>query len=125
MICEAIASIIYSTILHLNTSLSCMADYSVCRIAERVQWIDGGLNYQSFSSWKGQQFFLPPSMQTGYEPHLTSFSGALRGFSRRVNGQDIKPNTHSHLVPNMRMSGAIHCLHGMCMNDYFYLIVLK
>ena len=57
---DAITSIIYSTILHLNTSLSFMADYSVCRTAERVQRIDSGLDDQSFSSWKGQQFFFFP-----------------------------------------------------------------
>jgi len=53
-------------------------------------------------------FFLPPHMQTGYGPHLTSCSVATRGFSRGVNGWDMKPNSHSHLEPNMRMSRAIH-----------------
>ena len=65
-----------------------------------------GLDKPVFESWQGSEFFIFPEYPFFlWGPPSLLFGGYQGSF--HMADWDMKPSTHVHLVPRLRMSGAV------------------
>jgi hypothetical protein len=89
----------------LNTLLN-LYDFGM-EITYSVEGLGDGLGRRNSNAGKGKRFFLLPNIQTVSEayaaPHSVHTWALSWGIKRLTN--------HRHVVPRLRMSGAISLLH--------------
>jgi hypothetical protein len=73
------------------------------------RWIGYGLDDRGSISGKEQvmDFFLRHSVQSGFAAHPASYQMGTGILSPGVESRDVKLTTRLHLVPRLRMRGAI------------------